>query len=347
MTTTKRMNNTGESKSVGMLLDSEQKVKGFRNLDKNELLERYPWCKIHIWPFIETNYREPRPVFSACISSLFLIHNELLNIWTHLLGGIWMFYLFIVSISKLNTLSDKFIFGIYCLTAVGVCGASVSYHLFCCHSEKTCQKVQCLDWMVISTLIFSSNLIGSYYELSVSMPAFAVFTVFNVLFMCLTSWITFNSLQSMYINQTPTISQPKRHWLLESVLLMLSSYYFRAYIYIVYGFGVMIAWLMNLAITGIPSPTIKGILTMYGCYATVILCIMHFPEKYVPIGMVDIVVSKNLCIKNSPSFCEKYIFNIGIFAPDFPLRCYSGIYCPLVYLLFQSFRIAVWSKRTV
>ena len=303
MTITKRINNVNtESKPVTMdtnLLDIEQKEKGFRNLDKNELLERYPWCKIHIWPFIETNYREPRPYFSACVSSLFLIHNELLNVWTHLLGGIWIFYLLIVSISNLNTLSDKVIFGVYCLTAVGVCGASVSYHLFCCHSEKTCQKVQCLDWMVISTLIFSSNLIGSYYELSVSMPAFAIFTVFNVLFMCLTSWITFNSLQSMYfshsnINQVPTISQPKRHWLLESVLLMLSSYYFRAYIYIVYGFGVMIAWLMNLAITGIPSRTIEGILTMYGCYATVILCIMHFPEKYVPIGMVDIVVSKLL-----------------------------------------------------
>jgi predicted membrane channel-forming protein YqfA (hemolysin III family) len=53
----------------------------------------------------------------------------------------------------------------------------------------------------------------------------------------------------------------------------------------------MIAWAIHFTI-GVNNPletsTLNGILLMYACYASVLLCIFHLPERLVPQGTVDI-----------------------------------------------------------
>lgn len=62
-------------------------------MHKKELLEQHPWFQIAVWPFIETGYRLPLNSYRACLKSLFSLHNELMNCWTHILGALWFIYL--------------------------------------------------------------------------------------------------------------------------------------------------------------------------------------------------------------------------------------------------------------
>lgn len=44
--------------------------------------------------FLHTGHRPPLPSFGACFKSVFRIHTETGNIWTHLLGEIFFLLLF-------------------------------------------------------------------------------------------------------------------------------------------------------------------------------------------------------------------------------------------------------------
>ena len=260
-----------------------------RLLLKKDLLKQFPWTQILIWPFVETSYREPNDSYLRCWQSLFEAHNESVNCWTHIFGFAWTCYLF--SIRRKNSKYDTTVVVIYLFTALAVFMFSSSYHLFCCHSERVCRKVLCLDWMVISTLIFSSNLLSSYFELFEYPMAFAIFMSFNVILICTTSFITFSSLQNMFGFPKLLRSSTSEFYLLRKLSGVLSSYTFRTLTYVLYASGVMIAWAIHFTI-GVNNPletsTLNGILLMYACYASVLLCIFHLPERLVPQGTVDI-----------------------------------------------------------
>ena len=311
------------------------KLNNYKTLNDVELIKKYSWCNILVYPFIKTNYRIPNPSIYYCCNTLFTKHNELINIWSHLLGILWITYLFIITILKLNEhnlMYDMFIFGFYLISAIIVLISSTMFHLFCCHSKNVCENTQCLDWITISMLIFSSNLISSYYELKNNMKIFLCFTFFNLLFMFLTSWITFKSLKQTYIsnqfncdklchndcdklchndcdklnhndcdklnhndcdklshNDCNTLTNLKNQ-----INKIISSYYFRASIYIIYGFGIAICLfihylqLFNDEIITLLNTT-KQISTMYSCYATVLLCIFHIPERFAKQHEFDLI----------------------------------------------------------
>ena len=276
-------------------------LKNTKLLNKTELLKKYSWCKILVWEYIETSYREPKSSILYCFSTLFTIHNELINIWSHLIGSLWILYLLFTTLTTLTNYYDLAIFSIYLTSAFIVCVSSTSFHLFCCHSESVCKKTQCLDWIVISCLIFSSNLIVSYYELSFNKFIFVFVTFCNFILMFLTSSITLTSLQNNNNNNNTNnkikdneykikdneykIKDNEYKKLLNNYI---SSYSFRAGIYIIYGLGIIIVLLLKFILTGIISSSLQNILIMYGFYSSVILCIFHFPECISP-GSFDII----------------------------------------------------------
>ena len=49
--------------------------------------------------FITSGYR-PSLSWSSCIRSILIIHNETINIWTHLLGFCYFFWLFMDNLMK-------------------------------------------------------------------------------------------------------------------------------------------------------------------------------------------------------------------------------------------------------
>lgn len=88
--------------------------------------------------FLHRNHRPPLPSFRACFKSVFRIHTETGNIWTHLLGcvafiGVAAYFLSRPSIEI--QLQEKIVFGAFFLGAIICLGFSFAFHTVCCHSQ--------------------------------------------------------------------------------------------------------------------------------------------------------------------------------------------------------------------
>ncbi|KAH7665423.1 AdipoR/hemolysin-III-related protein, partial [Dioscorea alata] len=114
--------------------------------------------------FILGSYRSEWP-WKQTIVSLFSIHNETLNIWTHLLG--FMFFLpctiIIFQVGIQESITTRwplyaYLFGVmFCLLTSSAC------HLLSCHSEHCAYTMLRLDYTGISTLIVTSFYPLVYY----------------------------------------------------------------------------------------------------------------------------------------------------------------------------------------
>jgi len=110
--------------------------------------------------FITGGYRRPLS-WKSCVKSLFKIHSETGNIWSHLLGGLLFFGLMLNSFRGFfweQPLWGRFFFMVFLLAAQYSLGTSTLYHLFMCHSEKTLFKFLKLYYSGIAALI-----VGSYF----------------------------------------------------------------------------------------------------------------------------------------------------------------------------------------
>ncbi|XP_050003558.1 adiponectin receptor protein 1 [Alexandromys fortis] len=86
-------------------------------------------------------HRPPMPSFRACFKSIFRIHTETGNIWTHLLGFVLFLFLGILTMLRPNMyfmapLQEKVVFGMFFLGAVLCLSFSWLFHTVYCHSEK-------------------------------------------------------------------------------------------------------------------------------------------------------------------------------------------------------------------
>uniref|UniRef100_A0A3B1IUL2 Adiponectin receptor 1a n=1 Tax=Astyanax mexicanus TaxID=7994 RepID=A0A3B1IUL2_ASTMX len=86
-------------------------------------------------------HRPPMPSFRACFGSIFRIHTETGNIWTHLLGLILFLFLGTLTMLRPNMyfmapLQEKVVFGMFFLGAVLCLSFSWLFHTVYCHSEK-------------------------------------------------------------------------------------------------------------------------------------------------------------------------------------------------------------------
>jgi len=89
---------------------------------------------------ITSGYRQPLG-YKACLRSVFQIHNETVNIWTHLLGfAFFLWLLFDNCFRHQNHLRDKLDLVATCLQLLSyqVCMVnSAAFHTFLCHSKET------------------------------------------------------------------------------------------------------------------------------------------------------------------------------------------------------------------
>uniref|UniRef100_A0A4W5PBK2 Progestin and adipoQ receptor family member IIIb n=1 Tax=Hucho hucho TaxID=62062 RepID=A0A4W5PBK2_9TELE len=110
-------------------------------------------------PYITDGYRA-RLRSKLCLKSVFILSNETVNIWSHLLGFLLFFLLGVNDMSTVLPPSgankeDYIIYciGLFCfqvyLSFLPVCMlCSVGYHLFSCHlSEKKCCHWLALDYV--------------------------------------------------------------------------------------------------------------------------------------------------------------------------------------------------------
>ncbi|XP_061116494.1 progestin and adipoQ receptor family member 3a [Conger conger] len=119
-------------------------------------------------PYITDGYRAYLPS-RLCIKSLFILSNETVNIWSHLLGFFLFFSLGLYDMTTVLPASgasreDYVIYsiGLFCFQVCMLC--SVGYHLFSCHrSEKTSRRWVALDYTGISIGILGCYVPGVFY----------------------------------------------------------------------------------------------------------------------------------------------------------------------------------------
>lgn len=117
--------------------------------------------------YLHKGHRPPLPSFSACFGSIFRIHTETGNIWTHLLGCVAFIGVAIYFLSRPAIeiqMQEKMIFGVFFIGAIVCLGFSFAYHTLYCHSEMVGKLFSKLDYCGIALLIMGSFVPWLYYS---------------------------------------------------------------------------------------------------------------------------------------------------------------------------------------
>uniref|UniRef100_S4RKM5 Adiponectin receptor 2 n=1 Tax=Petromyzon marinus TaxID=7757 RepID=S4RKM5_PETMA len=114
-------------------------------------------------------HRPPMPSFRACFRSIFRIHTETGNIWTHLIGFLLFLilgtiYLLRPNIAFIAPLQEKVVFGTFFLGAILCLCFSWLFHTVYCHSESVSKIFSKLDYSGIALLIMGSFVPWLYYS---------------------------------------------------------------------------------------------------------------------------------------------------------------------------------------
>lgn len=119
-------------------------------------------------PYITDGYRAHLPS-TLCLRSIFMLSNETVNIWSHLLGFLLFLTLGIHDLFSVLPASGAhredyviYCIGLFCFQVCMLC--SVGYHLFSCHcSEMMSRRWLSLDYAGISVGILGCYVPGVFY----------------------------------------------------------------------------------------------------------------------------------------------------------------------------------------
>ncbi|CEG81133.1 hypothetical protein RMATCC62417_15367 [Rhizopus microsporus] len=146
--------------------------------DTDTLLNKQPikrildWHEIPTWMqdnvYITGGYRRQTNSYLECAQSLFYLHNESINIWSHFLAfllfiGIGFHFLWSNPLADSLTTFDYTYFFVFVAGALTCLGFSASFHCFSCHSEKVAATWNRCDYAGITTLIVGSFFPMIYY----------------------------------------------------------------------------------------------------------------------------------------------------------------------------------------
>lgn len=131
------------------------------------------WDELPQWrrdnAFIHSGYRQIRASYIHALRSLFYLHNESVNIWTHLLGAIVAVstsaYVYHVVRPRYEsaTSSDVLVFGCFFGGAAVCLGMSATFHCLLDHSQQVARWGNKLDYTGIVALIVGSYVPALYY----------------------------------------------------------------------------------------------------------------------------------------------------------------------------------------
>lgn len=179
----------------------EFKERGFETNTKNPFLRESKSIKLLDYhdipyflrgnPYVTHGYRAFLP-FRMCIKSLFVLSNESINIWSHLVGFFYFFYLLLVDTfvtipENDGTFSDYVVLTLLLAGYMTSMLFSACYHLFCCHSERIFHLWLSLDLAGISLGLCACYVPAIYY-------GFYCHKVWQVLHLTCAGFLTFASL---------------------------------------------------------------------------------------------------------------------------------------------------------
>ncbi|KAH8310273.1 hypothetical protein KR044_000363 [Drosophila immigrans] len=141
---------------VRKVWEASWKVCHYRNLPK--------WLQDN--DFLHRGHRPPLPSFRACFKSIFRLHTETGNIWTHLLGCLAFIGVAVYFISRPTDeiqFQEKIVFGAFFIGAIICLGFSFAFHTLSCHSVTVGRLFSKLDYCGIALLIMGSFVPWLYY----------------------------------------------------------------------------------------------------------------------------------------------------------------------------------------
>ncbi|GAB1318716.1 PHO36-regulatory role in lipid and phosphate metabolism [Madurella fahalii] len=134
------------------------------------------WDELPHWrrdnAFILSGYRQTSNSFRASLASLWYLHNESVNIWTHLLGaaaftvGGALLHALIAPRYESASDSDVLVFACFFAGAFLCLGMSATYHTLSNHSPEVAMWGNKLDYTGIVFLIVGSYVPALYYGFS-------------------------------------------------------------------------------------------------------------------------------------------------------------------------------------
>ena len=134
------------------------------------------WNEIPAWlqdnSYIHSGYRPPSNSYHKSATSLGYLHNESVNIWTHLIGALLagcaavvLYYVARPRFEMANT-EDVMVFSCFFIGAIACLGMSATYHTISNHSESVARFGNRLDYVGIVFLIWGSFVPSIYYGFS-------------------------------------------------------------------------------------------------------------------------------------------------------------------------------------
>jgi adiponectin receptor len=133
----------------------------------------YLWHELDPWQqdnqYIYSGYRSASNSFSKSWQSLGYLHNETVNIYTHLLGAVLALIsggvIYNILAPRYTTASreDVYVFGCFFLGAVACLGMSATYHTISNHSHEVAIWGNKLDYLGIVFMIWGSFIPMMYY----------------------------------------------------------------------------------------------------------------------------------------------------------------------------------------
>ena len=150
-------------------------------LQYNELPE---WYQEN--PHIVNGYRPPNTLnnFTDIIHTLFSLHNETFNIWSHIIGVFYFISIFISIYFEEIALHYKLVLMGYSLCMVNGLICSVMYHTFMCQSHEIYKQCMVCDYQGIVINIFAGGSIFifcAFQPHTIIIPSLYILIMFCIL----------------------------------------------------------------------------------------------------------------------------------------------------------------------
>lgn len=223
---------------------------------------------------ITTGYRSPLD-YQGCFRSIFWLHNETVNIWTHLLGFFFFFGLMVDNLTRpqdhIRDLADYWATATQLMTYQACMISSSLFHTFLCHSAVVKTTWRQMDHACILIAMY-----GTYVRIIVN--NFQCFPMVRLAHLSLVT-VLFGSV--LWMKYKPRArSGPSRVSL---------PMFFMVALYSVAPFGHWIQLSPSVQNTNVDSTMISWMFFPFLLGAVgVIFYASHFPEALVPCGCVDL-----------------------------------------------------------
>lgn len=239
--------------------------------------EQPEWLRDNI--YLRDSHRRPTYSYVTCARSMFQLHTETVNIWTHLLGGVYFgalcAQLLVSSPTSIAAASTqvKLVLGLFLLSATACHLMSTFYHIFKCHSEPVMRMCSCVDYSGILLLITFSVVPWIWFALHDQTPFRLAYTL---------GTLTLGAFAFSTLLDTRYSSEPSYRLLRLSVfsVFALSGFIPAVHWYALHQHRLHIDWALRASL-------IK-LITMYTLYTMgTLLYALRIPERYLS-GRCDV-----------------------------------------------------------